>query len=206
MLEKEAHESENRYLELYEEYNMMNDDMHELQQQLEEAGFGDNESEEGFEGKTSKSNSLLKIPGKGGKKIMSILKKSRKMIKNTIKESKTSIQNFIDKPKEVEHPEMIAGQIPASKQEKEAEKQVPDHTPITKSLDEEEKPSKKDKKKKDKITDDQLEQMKEQKKQIDDLRQKVKELEKGMKEQDFKSNLKDKEIKHYQDIATDMAR
>jgi hypothetical protein len=90
-LEKESHDQENKFLELYEEYNIMNDDMHELQQQLEEAGFGDNQSEESFgeDGKTSKSKSLLNIPGKGGKKIMSILKKSRKIIKSTIKNIKS---------------------------------------------------------------------------------------------------------------------
>mgnify|MGYP006893278301 CR=1 FL=1 len=30
MLEKETHDQENKFLELYDEYNMMNDDMHEL--------------------------------------------------------------------------------------------------------------------------------------------------------------------------------
>jgi len=47
LLEKEVHDQENKFLELYEEYNMMNDDMHELQEQLEET-FGDNDSEDGF--------------------------------------------------------------------------------------------------------------------------------------------------------------
>jgi len=59
---------------------MMNDDMHELQEQLEEA-FGENDSEEGFGGeKKSTGVKLLKLPGKGGKKVMSILKKTRKKI------------------------------------------------------------------------------------------------------------------------------
>lgn len=79
-LEKEVHDQENKFVELYDEYNMMNDDMHELQQQLEEAGFGDNGSEEGQEQKTSKGNSILNIPGKGGKQIMKILNKSRKLV------------------------------------------------------------------------------------------------------------------------------
>lgn len=30
MLEKEVHDQENKFLELYEEYQMLNDDMHEL--------------------------------------------------------------------------------------------------------------------------------------------------------------------------------
>jgi len=34
---------------------------------------------------------LLKIPGKGGKKVMSILKKSRKIIKNTISNKKNEV-------------------------------------------------------------------------------------------------------------------
>jgi uncharacterized coiled-coil DUF342 family protein len=29
-LEKEVHDQENKFVELYDEYNMMNDDMHEL--------------------------------------------------------------------------------------------------------------------------------------------------------------------------------
>lgn len=53
---------------------MMNDDMHELQNQLEEAGFlGDAD-----DSKSSKAK-ILQIPG--GKKIVSIFKKTRKKFK-----------------------------------------------------------------------------------------------------------------------------
>ena len=68
----------------------MNDDMHELQDQLEEAGFGDNQSDE-FDMSTSKGNKLMAIPGKGGKKIMNILKKSRKIVAATTDKVKNTV-------------------------------------------------------------------------------------------------------------------
>ena len=107
-LEKENQDQENKFLELYEEYNIMNDDMHELQQQLEEDGFGDNESEDSFvgEGKTSAGKKLLKIPGKGGKKVMSILKKSRKIIKSTISNKKQEVEQA-----QPEHPGVMGGTV-----------------------------------------------------------------------------------------------
>jgi hypothetical protein len=88
-LEKEVHDQENKFLELYEEYNLMNDDMHELQEQLEQAGFGEEEEEET---QTKSKNKLLQIPGKGGKKIMSILKKTRKKIKSTLKKDEVEFR------------------------------------------------------------------------------------------------------------------
>lgn len=96
---------------------MMNNDMHELQQQLEEVGFGD--MEEDFasnDGKSSK-NSLLKNAGKGGKQIMKILKKSRKMITNTKKTKKQEVEfrqqsdelQFEESTQEYKHPQMLDG-------------------------------------------------------------------------------------------------
>ena len=79
-LEKDSNEQENKFLELYEEYNMMNDDMFELQVQLEEVGL---EIGEDFEKKDKGKSS--------GQKIMSILKKTRKKIGGTVrKKTETS--------------------------------------------------------------------------------------------------------------------
>lgn len=69
----EIHDSENRYLELYEEYTQMNIDMEELQSHLEDLGFNEDAQDEEAE---VKSKSKIKIPGK--KKVLKILKKTRK--------------------------------------------------------------------------------------------------------------------------------
>ena len=77
-LEKELQEKDNKYLDLYEENNLMHEDMLELQEQLEEAGFiGDGLSDDGFGDDNQKKKISL-----GGKKVMSILKKTIKKQKD----------------------------------------------------------------------------------------------------------------------------
>ena len=77
-LEHESQEKDNKYIDLYDDNNQMHDDMLELQEQLEEAGFlGDNFSDEGMEedgGSGGKGGP--KIPGKkNAKKVMKTLGK-----------------------------------------------------------------------------------------------------------------------------------
>ena len=83
-LEKEMQDKDNKYLDLYEENNLMHEDMLELQEQLEEAGFiGDGLSDDGF----GDDNEKKKKISLGGKKVMSILKKTikkQKDLKNKI--------------------------------------------------------------------------------------------------------------------------
>ena len=85
--------------------------MHELQVQLEET-FGEANSEDGFGSEhTSAGMKLLKIPGKGGKKVMSILKKTRKKIKKHLPHKKDEVE-FRQEPE------------PIKKEERPAEKTV----------------------------------------------------------------------------------
>lgn len=67
-------DGENKYLELFEEYNVLNDDMHELQQELEDAGFFDQAAEETEE--KSKFSQLL-----GAEKMKGMFNKTRKVLK-----------------------------------------------------------------------------------------------------------------------------
>lgn len=75
--------------------------------------FGDADIETVDE-KSSKS-SLLKIPGKGGKQIMKILRKSRKMINNTISTKKPEVEfrqqeeePISQPPASFVHPDMVS--------------------------------------------------------------------------------------------------
>ena len=76
-LERELQEKENKYLELYEEHNILHEDMLELQEQLEEAGlFGDGLGDDGFENEGKSSSKAAKIPG--GKAMVKIFKKLKR--------------------------------------------------------------------------------------------------------------------------------
>ena len=75
VLEKDMHDKENKYLELFDEYNMMHEDMQELQDQLDEMGLLHDEGSETGDGGKKK----MSIPGVG--KMKNIFKKSRKIMK-----------------------------------------------------------------------------------------------------------------------------
>lgn len=95
-------EKDNKYIDLYDENNQMHEDMLELQEQLEEAGFiGDGFSDEGLDedgGSGGKSGSLH-IPGKkNAKKVMKTLGKLLKKKKNKEKKSKKEKEDPIPIP------------------------------------------------------------------------------------------------------------
>ena len=84
-MEKELQDKDNKYLDLYEENNLLHEDMLELQEELEEA-FGDSLSDFGFDDDGGKSGGI-KIPGaKSGKKALGKLMKTIKKIPKTTKD------------------------------------------------------------------------------------------------------------------------
>lgn len=64
-------------MDIFEEYNQLNDDMHELQAELEDAGFFDQEGEN--EDGNSKTSLFQKMGG--GKRIKGMLQKTKTVLK-----------------------------------------------------------------------------------------------------------------------------
>lgn len=194
-------DGENKYLELYEEYNMLNDDMHELQQELEDAGFFDQAEEETEE--KSRFAQLL-----GGAKMKGMFNKTRKVLKwgkskteekeaNQEEEAKNTDSATPDKAQEVvvlhqetkpaspKKPQAAADPLPSTDP-------IPDETPTDQKKDiknilqdiKNDKTEKEDKttaeKKKEKKNKDKDKQTKEEneklQKQTEELNNKIKEF------------------------------
>ena len=102
VLEKEMQEKDNKYIDLYDENNQMHEDMLELQEQLEEAGFLDDALSEGFEddgGSGGKGGS--KIPGKkNAKKVIKTLGKLLKRKKGKEKKKKSKDKEVAEEAEE----------------------------------------------------------------------------------------------------------
>ena len=222
-LEQELREKENQYLELYEEFNMLNDDMHELQQALEDAGYFDQAEEETEE--KSRFAQLL-----GGAKMKGMFNKTRKVLKwgkskadekETIQEeeAKNGSSPTQDKPQEVKvlhqetkpsSPKIAEPAIQATPFQTDS---IPVETPTEPKKDikeilqdikneKTEAPADKKKSKDKQAATDENDKLR---KQNEELNNKIKELNKQQVLQNQRAVDQEKELMHFKELTNELA-
>lgn len=198
-------EKDNKYIDLYDENMQMHEDMLELQEQLEEAGFLDDAlSESGLEEDGGSGGKGSKIPGKkNAKKVIKTLGKLLKRKKGKEKKKKS-------KEKEVEEDEEVEDMPPVEKvtieQPIKVEEPIPEENNGPSPRQEKEKKSEKaPKKKKEQVPQPFESDVKEYIKQIEDLQTKVKEATAKIKQLDKDCSYKDEEVTHWKKIAEDLS-